>query len=65
MCSYHSTQMGVTTTYMFSALAFSLTTRDGKTGQFAGHLSGPFTASDNTSGSCNFTLSGQLTKTPP
>ena len=64
-CTYRSTQSGVTTSYNFAALTFSLTTTNGQTGQFSGHLSGPFTATDGTAGTCNFNLSGQLTKTSP
>jgi hypothetical protein len=64
-CVYSSTQSGVTTSYTFAALAFSLTTSNGQLGQFSGHLSGPFSASDGTTGTCNFNLAGQLTKTSP
>ena len=63
MCTFRTTASGITTAYMFSGLAFSLMTSNGLSATFAAHFTGPFSASDGTSGTCNFTLSGQLTKT--
>ncbi len=65
MCIFRTTSMGITTAYTFSALAFSLTTTTGLTATFTAHFTGPFTASDMSSGTCNFMWSGQLTKTSP
>ena len=66
MCTQRTTDNTVnppiTTAYTWSALTFSFTKTGAMTGTSAGHLMGPFTASDNTMGSCDLTFTGPLTK---
>jgi len=52
----------VTTAYTWSAVTFSITKTSATTGTSTGHFSGPFSASDNTSGTCDLSFSGPLTK---
>ncbi len=53
----------VTTTYTWSALAFSFTKVSAGMATTTGRFMGPFTATDNTTGSCDLTFSGPLSKT--
>lgn len=66
MCTQRTTDNTVnppiTTSYTWSALTFSFTKTGAMTGTSTGRLMGPFTASDNTSGSCDLTFTGPLTK---
>ena len=66
MCTQRTTDNTVnppiTTAYTWSALTFSFTKTGAMTGTSAGHLMGPFTASDNTSGTCDLSFTGPLTK---
>jgi hypothetical protein len=52
----------VTTSYTWSAVAFSFTKTNATMGTSTGHFMGPFTASDGTSGSCDLTFTGPLTR---
>jgi hypothetical protein len=58
------TATNLTYTYTWSAKSFSFSTTDGQTAMVSGHVAGPFTASDNTTGTCDGTFSGTLMKTP-
>jgi hypothetical protein len=53
---------GVTTTFNWGATALMFTTADGTTATTSGRLQGPFTASDNSNGTCDIMFSGALTK---
>ena len=61
-CREQTTSGGVTTTFNWSASALMFTTADGRTATASGHLQGPFTATDNTNGTCDLMFSGPLTK---
>ena len=53
---------GIMTTYTWSASELSFTTSDGQTATTTGHIMGPFSASDNTHGTCDVTYTGPLHK---
>jgi hypothetical protein len=52
----------ITTAYTWSAVTFSFTKTGANTGMSTGHLMGPFAASDNTSGTCDLSFTGPLTR---
>lgn len=52
----------VTTTYTWSAVAFTFTKISASTAMTTGRFMGPFTDSDNVTGTCDLTFSGPLTK---
>ena len=66
MCTQRTTDTSVNppidTAYTWSAVAFSFTKTGANTGMSTGHLAGPFTASDNTSGTCDLMFNGPLTR---
>jgi hypothetical protein len=66
MCTQRTTDNSVnppiTTAYTWSAVTFSFTKTGASTGMSTGHLMGPFTASDNTSGTCDLSFTGPMTK---
>jgi hypothetical protein len=66
MCTQRTTDNTVnppiTTAYTWSAVTFSFTKTGASTGMSTGHLMGPFTASDNTSGTCDLSFTGPMTK---
>lgn len=53
----------VTTAYTWSPMTFSFTKTSATAATTNGSLSGPFAASDGTSGTCTLSFSGPLTKT--
>jgi hypothetical protein len=53
----------VTTAYTWSPTMFSFTKTSATAATTSGRLTGPFAASDGTSGTCDLTFSGPLTKT--
>jgi hypothetical protein len=54
-----------TFTYTWHGDAFSFSTMDGETGMVTGHVEGPFSGSDGSTGTCDGKFSGSLTKTSP
>jgi hypothetical protein len=61
-CRQQTTSGGINTTYNWTATALMFSTTDGRTATTSGHLQGPFTATDNTSGTCEIMFSGPLSK---
>ena len=64
-CNQRDDTTAITYTYHWSTNRFSLATTDGKIATIGGHVFGPFDASDRSTGTCDGTFSGELTKEPP
>jgi hypothetical protein len=59
-CRKSTTVAGVTTTYDWSALAFTFGTIDGQAATATGHVSGSFSDSNGVTGTCDVMFNGQL-----
>lgn len=58
------TVSGVDFTYTWVGKTFVFSTTDGRRATLEGHVVGDYTASDQSTGTCDGTFSGQLTKVP-
>ena len=61
-CTTTTTQAGITTMFTWTVVTFTFNTSDGASGSLSGHLMGPFTATDHTTGTCDITFMGNVTK---
>jgi hypothetical protein len=54
----------VTYTYMWSGKSFTFSTQDGVTATVSGQVAGPYTGTDGSTGMCDGSFDGKLTKVP-